>query len=390
MTPIIGYLTGYLTVEITGDGAELLLNRAASQRIRLSGLRYRKRRITGYISVRDFKRLRSIRYGTGTHIKILKKHGLPFLTRRYRRRYGLLAGALIFFAVLFTLSKFVWSVEIEGNSRVGSERLISACEGLGIKQGMPKRRLSAAVDAQRLLLCVPELSWAALNLEGSVLTVTVSETVTESGLQSAEPCDLRAAADGTVTKIDITSGEPAVKVGDTVLKGDVLVSGVKETALGTEFVRSMGTVTARTRRSLSESAEYLQTVTEYTGKQKTQKVLSLFGADIPLFLGSPRGEFEVGLSREPLTVNGRRLPIEISERRCKFTKKREEQYGRDRLEKQLRDNIEKQKSRLGLRECETVSETLEETEGGLRLTQLIDSTENIAVSEKLLISPQTE
>lgn len=212
MLPVFNLITGYLTVSIEGAGAEIVLNRAAAKRIRFRNLRYSRGKITGQISPDGFKRLREVRRGTSAHIKILGKHGLPFRAHRYRRRLGLLIGPVIFFAVLFVLSRFIWSIEVSGNKNISAERLIAACESLGIRSGMPRSRLSPSIDAQRLLLTLPELSWAALNLEGSVLTVNISEASPAPSGDRA-PCDLRASADGIITKIDITAGSPAVRVG---------------------------------------------------------------------------------------------------------------------------------------------------------------------------------
>ena len=380
MFPFLRLLTGYLTVSIEGAGAEIVLNRAAARRIRLWGLRYCRGKITGRISTGDFKRLREIRRGTSAHIKIIEKHGLPFKTRRYRRRLGLLIGPVIFFAVLFVLSRFVWSIEVSGNKSISAERLIAACESIGIHRGMAKSRLSPAIDAQKLLLSFPELSWAALNLEGSVLTVNVSEAVSAPGSDGAEPCDLRASADGIITKIDITAGTPAVRVGDAVRTGEVLVSGLEESSYGTRFIRSQGTVT------LTVSGAYSQTLTVKTGKSRTQSVLTLFGLNIPLFLGSPSGEYQSVTDRSVLTVYGRSLPISLTTRVCEFTEQRDITYSDEQLTEILKKQLEMQKKELGISDYSLISENTEQTGDGLRLTQLIEATENIAESRKILIA----
>lgn len=383
---IIQLFTGYVKIEISGFGAEMLLNRAASVRIVMRRLCYKRRKITGFISVRDFKKLPALKRGTGTHISIIEKHGLPFVFRHYHGRIGLPIGAAVFIAVLLILPRFVWSVEFSGNRSVSDEQLLAACEQLGIRQGMLKSRLDPAVNAQRLLLKTQELSWAALNLEGSVLTVNVSEVDSEKENDSAEPCDLRASADGTITKLDITAGEPAVRVGDTVRKGDILVSGIIENSDSTDFVRAAGIVTARTRREFSADGTYFQVVEKYTGKQKIQRVISVFGIDIPLFLGNAGGKYDENRSSCSLVINGRKLPLTYYELSCRFKEQHKVSYSEEKLKEQLADEIEKQVKNLQLENCRTVSESFEKTDNGLRLIRITDSTENIAAVERLLIS----
>ena len=47
--------------------------------------------------------------------------------------------------------------------------------------------------------------------------------LTENGTY---PCHIIAARDGVVRKIEVRTGIPLVKVGDTVKKGDILISGI--------------------------------------------------------------------------------------------------------------------------------------------------------------------
>lgn len=379
-------ITGYLTIEITGPCAEQLLNRAAAQRIALWNLHYRKQRISGCISAADFRALRPVCRGLGLRVHILKKHGLPFLTHRYRRRYGLMLGAALFFAVLIFLSQFIWTVEVSGNSTVSTESILAACEELGIREGMLKSRLLPAVNAQRLLLASPRLSWAALNLEGCVLTVNVSEIHTQPVPEDDGPCDLRAATDGTVTKIDITSGSAAVRVGDTVLKGDVLVSGIVESAQGTEFVRAEGTVTANTRRVLTAEGGFSQTLIQPTGAVKSHSVLTAFWFDVPLYLGEITGDFESEIHVSELSLFGKRLPVSVTTKTCRLTGERTVEYAKEELTALLRREIGEQAKALKIDSYSVFSEQLEEVPGGLRLTQTIDATENIAVKEKILFA----
>ena len=181
-------------------------------------------------------------------------------------------------------------------------------------------------------------------------------------------------------------GPPAVRVGDAVRTGDVLVSGIEESSYGTRFIRSQGTVTAKTERTLTVSGAYSQTLTVKTGKSRTQSVLTLFGLNIPLFLGSPSGEYQSVTDRSVLTVYGRSLPISLTTRVCEFTEQRDITYSDEQLTEILKKQLEMQKKELGISDYSLISENTEQTGDGLRLTQLIEATENIAESRKILIA----
>ena len=64
--------------------------------------------------------------------------------------------------------------------------------------------------------------------------------------------NLKATADGTVTRLEVQSGSPAVRIGDGVKKGQLLVSGVLEYTDGSNaFTDSLGKVFARTAKKIT-------------------------------------------------------------------------------------------------------------------------------------------
>ena len=85
------------------------------------------------------------------------------------------------------------------------------------------------------------------------------------------PTNLKAAADGIIKRIDVTSGNCIVKVGDTVAKGDILVSGMEERADGTKFVHSAGRVTAVIEREVTVTAKCNAENRRFNGTEKNQK-----------------------------------------------------------------------------------------------------------------------
>ena len=379
-------IQGYLTVEIKGDCSERLINKAAFGGLHFWNLKYRKKCITGNISIDDFKELREIKRGLGVDITIVQKHGLPFKIHRYRYRYGMFMGVFIFFSILFLLSQFVWTVDVKGNINVTEKEIISLCKELNIKEGMYKNNLNSAVDAQKLLLKSKNLSWAALNLEGCVLTVSITEMRNDIPLNANEPCSLKSTADGTILKIDVTAGNVEVKVGDTVRKGDILVSGIEETVEdGTLFVHSDGTVIAKTRRLLTAEGDFCEEIRFLNGKVKKHKVLSFFWLDIPLYLGKIKGEYDYKIKETPLKIFDKKIPIVFIEKECYMTETKQVNYSEEELKEKLRRKIKNQIKELKIDEYEIYEEKLEYTEKGIRVVWQIDSVENIAEKEKILL-----
>lgn len=382
---IYRFFIGYLDVAFSGDITETILNICAKNGITVWNVRRAGGRLHCRMTVSDFKRLPRLLRGKGLRVHISGKHGIPFFVRRYRRRYGIPVGILLFFAILKLLSCFVWSVETEGNSAVSSADIIDACREIGIYEGAPIRSIRAKPAGQKLLLKVDGLNWASVNMEGCRVTVNV----TESGKQSEkgdEPTNLTAAADGIITKIDVTAGNCVVKVGDTVAKGDLLVSGIIERAHGVDYVRSAGTVTAKTEREMIVRADFRRVENSKTGKKAKRRVLSLFGVKIPLYLGREGRTYESSLTQKNAVLFGQRLPIAVYTKTMDFTEEKEIILSQGELEKELEALFLRQVEVEKIGDFEVKNREIDEFEGGLSLKTVISAEENIAVQSKLLFS----
>ena len=382
---IYRFRRGFLRIEIRGDIAEALLNICAKNGIPLWSIKRRGSVIRSFISVSDFRRLPRLIAGSGLRVHILARYGLPFFTERYKERLGIPVGAALFFVFLTFMSGFVWSVGIEGNGDIPKEELIAECRELGIYEGMRKSDISPAGAKLQLLLRDNRLSWCAFNIEGCYLTVDVTEAKKKEEDNSV-PTNLKAAADGIIKRIDVTSGNCIVKVGDTVAKGDILVSGIEERADGTKFVHSAGRVTAVTEREITVTAKYKQKTAVLTGKKKTKRVLSVFGLKIPLYLGSESKPYRATTNKKVLKLFGRELPVALYEKRFEFTDETEKNFDRASLEAEL-DRLFSEQVKLEISGDFTVkNREIDEIQGGLRLKSAVSAEENIAVQDIMLFN----
>ena len=74
-----------------------------------------------------------------------------------------------------------------------------------------------------------DVVWVSASLDGSRLKIQIKENEDsfekEEKKKDENAVDLVASSDGVITKIVTRTGTPQVHVGDTVKKGDILVSG---------------------------------------------------------------------------------------------------------------------------------------------------------------------
>lgn len=374
------FFCGILEVRFSGVYPEKIFNLFAKNRITVWNSRFKDSRIHTFITVKDFKRLRKILKKSGVRVHILKKKGFPFFISRYKKRFGIFAGIILFFCILQYMSGYIWVIDINGNKEVSDREIISACEELGIESGCKRSGIDAKIQAQELLLKNEKLSWASLNIEGCKLTVNVTE-VTPKSEDTSVATNLKASADGVIKKIDITMGNSVVKVGDTVKKGDLLVSGIIENMRGTKFVHSMGSVTAETEEILTLKEDYKTEITYPTGKQKNKYVLEFFTLKIPLYIGSEKGEFKSETEVETLELFSQKLPISVYKKKFTFIEKQKitRSYAElcERLENQLKEKQEKEDFTLKSKE-------FIKSEDSVTLKAVISRTKDITYSENII------
>ena len=231
---LLSLISGYLQIEITGVFTERLLNLFSKNKIYIWKITRSRggNSVRCKIKIKDFKKIRKYVKKTKTHVRIIKKCGLPFVIHKYRFRYGILAGILIFSAIVFFLSTMVWRIEITGNNHIQAQQIITTLDEHGITTGIFGFKVKTREVEADLKRDISMISWVKVGVRGSVLTVNIKEAVPPPELvRSDEPCNIIADYDCQIISMMIFTGQAQVETGNTVSKGDVIVSGAVETTM---------------------------------------------------------------------------------------------------------------------------------------------------------------
>ncbi|MCU6761207.1 sporulation protein YqfD [uncultured Roseburia sp.] len=230
MIRLMKFFNGYLHVHVTGYSPERFLNLCSNRNILLWDLLPSKNGYEFYISIQAFRQLKPILKKTGTKIHIIEKSGFPFMAFRYRKHKFFFVGIAAALLLLFTMSRFIWNVQIDGNSYFSDQTLTKYLEEQGVGYGSRKKDLKCEEIEKQIRTDYPDIIWVSVNVKGTRLVVDIQEVAAEREKddEEAEGTDLVAQYDGTVTSIVTRAGTPCVKKGDQVKAGDVLVSGCLE------------------------------------------------------------------------------------------------------------------------------------------------------------------
>ena len=245
------YLRGYVIIIVEGYFIEKFINICTRRQILLWDVRVQSEQlVTMRLSIKGFKLIRPIARKTKCRVRILKKIGMPFIFNRYRRRKAFFAGAILFVVLIYAMTSFIWSVEITGNKELQTGQLENILAQNGIKTGVLKYRINTDNAVTNMLLDVKDISWISIVVRGTKVRVDIRERIKVPEIVPKDvPCDIVAIKDGLIKQVIATEGIEAAGEGDTVKKGQVLISGkipLKGEDNKFRLVHAMGTVSART------------------------------------------------------------------------------------------------------------------------------------------------
>lgn len=373
------FFCGVLGVEFSGIYPEKVLNLCTKNKISIWSAKFKNGKINCKITVKDFLKLPKILRKSGIRVHILKKSGFPFFIKRYSKRFGIFTGFILFFAVLYMMSGYIWIIDVVGNTKTATSEILNVCEQIGIKTGVKASSISAKNAAQQLLLKTDTLAWSSFNIEGCRLTVNVTE-IKEKPEDNSKATNLKASADGIITHIDVKAGNCLVKVGDVVKKGDILVSGIIESENNTKFVHSIGTITAKTETELTLEEPLKKRKSYPTGKVKQKSVLEFFTLKIPLYLGGETEQYGCEIKEKSLRIFGQNSPLKIYTKKFVFERCETVTQSLDDAKNELLKKLQE--------ECtgDIKQKAFREFDGKLFLDAIVIEKKNIAVSENLIFS----
>lgn len=279
------------------------------------------------IGAQDAKRVERYLTENGIAARVGPIRGLPAFFRAAAVRPGiLLALAAVAFLFFFARSR-VWDVRITGDGSIDEDTVRAALYEAGLRPGMRKKDVS--IDRiSSVCLSNGEL-FSAVNLSLSGV-VAVVEWIGRSGVGQTVTCDrhgvnLVASCDGVIVSVEPISGTAVVAPGQTVKKGDLLISGV----IPGGTVRAAGKVMARVTESFTATAAKSETKQTTLKRRPVSFSFRTFGEEVFSIGGGgdtfavrewtlPGGvvlpfSLRVGYARETVTETVERTEAETAE-----------------------------------------------------------------------------
>ncbi|MGI5962634.1 MAG: sporulation protein YqfD [Lawsonibacter sp.] len=394
MKRLIHFLQGIAALTVTGPFPERLINLCAQEGVEFWGVSWENEHIL-HLTVRrgDLNRLRQLAQRVDCEVNVGTRKGLPDFLLRFRTRYAFLVGMALSLCAVGILSRFVLTVEVIGNERVPTAVILSQLRQLGVRPGVYAPSIDRQQVAQEALLELKDLSWMAINLYGTRLEVLVRETVKEpERIDESGYYDVRAEAGGLVLHVEAEQGDALVQEGDTILEGEILISGTvtMEPPLYSDLperyyqTHARGRVWARTWRTLTAGIPIQAEKKAYTGEKKSVWSLEFASSRVSLW-----GKEQPGWEKETqiwsaVLPGGVELPLTL--RRDTFSAyhltqaelnlEAAEQLLEEELEKKLRQMIGEDG------QIEALNYTTLQNEAFLQVTLQAECVEEIGMEEQ--------
>lgn len=295
---------------VTGEETLRFVNLCRNNGIELRHLVRRENAIQMEIDAENFKKLRPLVRKTHVKIHILNRHGPAFFFYRHKRRWWFLLGMTVFAGMIYILSLFVWQIDIDGNRKYTDALILQALAQMDVKTGCRKSEIDLPEIEEELRIMYNEITWVSSSITGTKLQIELREgdlkisgssgggqtgnvkrvenrennPKTQNGESETDlPANLVADEDAIITNLVVRRGTVAVRYGDEVKKGDVLIEGKvyiyneDETLKKVDYLTAEGDVFGKYQELYEKHYQRKHEVRSYTGKNYRELGVAIVG-----------------------------------------------------------------------------------------------------------------
>ena len=316
------FIFGYVHIKIAGGKPERFINMLINMRIKFWGLKKTPDvpELRAKIPSRYAKEAVFDEIANKTHVdyKIISKKGIRFFIERRKHRLGIYTGTIIGILLIYFSTFFIWEVKIAKSDYTNDQEIIELLEKLGCKTGVLIKNLDIIEIQNRAVLnSNGKISWLAVNIKGTVANIEIKKTEPSAKIVDTKtPSNIIASKSGKIIYIDTYDGQQAAQKDNTIIKGDLLISGaVDSEMLGVIIKHASGKVLAETTRIIEIDIPLVSTEKYYTGTVINKNSLNIFGKNINLYLKNdiPAEKYVKIKNTENLTLfDAVVLPIKIT------------------------------------------------------------------------------
>ena len=388
---LLNYIFGYVKINIEGYYIERFINICTNQKIVIWNLKRDKSiNLKLNVGIQDFKEIIKIAKKTQCKVKIEKKKGIPFIMHKYKKRKIFAIALIMLIFVIGISSTYIWNIEIKAENDEEFEGIYQDLEDAGLKVGTKKSKLDTKEIINSVRLKRDDIAWMGIEQKGTNIIVSLVKTEKKPEIVDEDDfCNIVSDKTGIITKINAQDGTGAVKVGDTVNVGTVLINGwIEGKYAGVRYVHAKGEIEAKVWYTKTKKILYNTTEETETGNEENTYGIKInnFQINLPKGVSKFQNYDTIVTEKKIKLFSDFYLPIsiikttnkEIKKEQKKYTKQEAINLGIEELEQELDQEIQ-DKTKIVNKNVNTYEE-----EDGVEITLTYEVIENIGTNEKIV------
>lgn len=310
------YLRGYVSVNVSGGFIERFINLCNRNKIILWDIIFDDGTTTVNMYCKDFFAIRPICRKSGVRLHISAKKGLIFDFKSNRNKRHYLPGIIIAAVFMLCMNMFVWEIETTGSDKLSEEEILSIVKEAGLHYGTFTPFFNSNEAARNAVNFFDgKVLWLAINIKGSkaIIEVRDLEDAPKNNIKTL-PSNLIANFDGTLIQAQTHSGVQIANVGESVTKGEMLISGIYENEDGSIMYQpSKGVFTAYNEKRTENKYNRKMIFGKFTDYRK-EKNISIFHLKLSVPFKHPDDGIIVRSYNRSLTFKEKILPFGITDK----------------------------------------------------------------------------
>lgn len=308
------FTRGYVKIKLECYRPEQIVNILLAEGIVLHNTERRSlHEIHAVVSLKDYQLVCDSAQTYDYTVTVLAARGLPVWFKVLMSRPLLIFSIVLWLAAGIILPRRIFILNITGCDKVSESEILTLMENTGVKKGAPKSEIDCEKISRAILSYDKRISFADIRLHGVVLTAVIHETdAFKFSEKDDAPSSIYADKDCVIVKITVRHGDSAVKPGQAVRRGELLISGDITPERGNSEtpvkIAAEGTVLAQTAYRFSVRIERESEIYIRNGRKLPFTDIKFCGFDFHSEIPFPEYETEI-LQTDIFT--GSVLPLKI-------------------------------------------------------------------------------
>ena len=274
--------------------------------------------VTAECMAEDYRNISRIAKRFQCRTNLLARKGVFFIIRPVLKRKGLLTGTAAVFICIFLFSNIIWRIDVISPDTNITKDVYGILYKNDIYTGSIFSQEKNSKTIQEIFIKVDNVGYVTMNFSKGILTCKVDPTQNKLPyLERSTNGNITATESGVIEDLRVYKGFSQVYIGQSVYKGDILVSSTYIDRNGTlQQVMPRAYIKAFCEKEYTAQVEFEKDIYVRTGSEENQIRLKMFGRNITMKKAdiSQWDMYEKELTYKPVSLFGFRFPatMEIS------------------------------------------------------------------------------